>query len=134
MNKLKTSIVTLGASLAMVGGTVGLASAQSVSPAVQSGNVGTSGIPRSVFNQDEISAIQSVLNTSTANIKSARQDHQLAKLIQSAGLTKPTFLADVKAKLTSELENQGYTQQQITIALQHRVILSLRHKLADKNQ
>jgi hypothetical protein len=30
-------------------------------------------------------------------------------------------------KLTSDLEAKGYTQDQVTIAMQHRVIAHLRH-------
>ena len=68
-----------------------------------------------------------MLNTSTSNIQAAHKDKTLKTLIANDGLTRQSFNQKVKADLTAELENAGYTQDQVTIALQHRTILRLRH-------
>lgn len=127
MNRLKT----IGASLALAGvvaaGGVGIASAAGTH---SNTNVGSSGIPRSVFRQERLDAVAEVLNTSTSNVQTARHDHTLKQLITNAGLTKKTFDQKVKAQLTSDLEAKGYSQSQITIALQHRTIVRLHYHLA----
>jgi len=95
-------------------------------------DVGSSGIPRTVFRQDKLDASAKVLKVSTAAVIAARKDKTMATLISNAGLTKETFAQKVKAELTSELESQGYSQNQITIALQHRQIMHLRHDRTTK--
>lgn len=106
-------------------GTVGIVSAATTHN--NSGNIGKSSIPKTVFRRDKLEAEAAVLNTTTANIQSAHSNKDLKKLITSAGLTKQTFSAQLKVKLTSELEAQGYDQSQITIALQQKTINHLRH-------
>lgn len=91
------------------------------------GNVGSSGISRTVFRQERLDAAAQVLNTSTANVQAAHKNKTFAQLITSAGLTKKTFVQKLKAQLTTDLENQGYSQNQVTIALQHRTIVRLHH-------
>jgi hypothetical protein len=90
-------------------------------------NVGSSGIPRTIFKQDRLDAVAQVLNTSTANVQAAHKNKVFSELISNAGLTKKTFVQKVKAQFTTDLENQGYSQDQVTIALQHRAIVGLRH-------
>lgn len=94
-----------------------------------SGNIGKSDIPRSVFRQERLDAVSQVLDTSTTNVQTARKDKTLSNLISSAGLTKKTFDQKVKTQLTSDLEAKGYSQDQVTIALQHRDIVRLHHKV-----
>ncbi|HUD06848.1 MAG TPA: hypothetical protein VMR34_03080 [Candidatus Saccharimonadales bacterium] len=122
----RLSIIT--ASIATIGlvGSVGVGVANAAS-SNNSGDVGTSGIPRSVFIEDRLDAVAQVLNTSTSNIQAAHKDKTLKTLIANDGLTRQSFNQKVKADLTAELENAGYTQDQVTIALQHRTILRLRH-------
>lgn len=125
----KKLLITL-ASIASVGaiGVAGLSVANADS-STGSGNVGTSGIPRSVFRQDKLDAAAQVLNTTAANVSSAIQNKTLHTLISNAGFTRKTFETKVKAQLTTELEDAGYTQDQITIALQHRAIIRLHRRL-----
>ncbi len=92
-------------------------------------NVGTSGIPRTVFQQEKQDAVAEVLNTTTANVQAARKDHTLKQLISNAGLTPKTFAQKVKTQLTTDLEAKGYSQEQVTIALQHKQIGRLHHKI-----
>ena len=101
---------------------VGIASAASIH-----GNVGTSGIPRSVFMEERLDAASQVLNTTTANIQAAHKDKTFSSLLSQANLTKQTYAEKLKAQLTSDLEAKGYSQDQITIALQHKLIRHLRH-------
>jgi|GEM_PF-2429582 len=109
---------------------LGVAAAGAVSAdAAAQGNMGTSGIPRSVFQTERLDAVAKVLNTSPSNIQTAHKDKTISQLIKSAGLTKETFHEKVKAQLTADLQAQGYSQSQITIALQHRNIERLHHEI-----
>jgi hypothetical protein len=125
MTKLKL-IVATGVSTAIVAGSlwVGVASAASTA----SSDVGTSGIPRSVFKAEQLDAEATVLKTTTQAVQTAQKDKMVSQLASAAGITSTSdYRGDVKATLTSELEAKGYSQDQITIALQHRTIRHLRH-------
>lgn len=113
-----------GSGLLLVSG-FGIASAATNT---NSGNVGTSGITRTVFREERQDAVAQVLNTTTANVQAARKNKTFGSLITNAGLTKKTFAQKLKTQLTSDLESKGYSQDQITIALQHRTIVKLHHK------
>lgn len=126
MVKLRYIIASVVGAGALALGGVGIANAA----VTHSGNVGTSGIPRATFRQDRLEAAAQVLNTTTANVQAAHKDKTLSTFISSAGLTRQSFAQKVRAAMTSELEGQGYSQQQATIAFQHRTILRLRHRLA----
>ncbi|HVV66685.1 MAG TPA: hypothetical protein VHB72_01280 [Candidatus Saccharimonadales bacterium] len=134
-NIRKSSLVTAGAvSISIIGAGLGVASAATNTPTSNmNGNVGTSGIPRSIFSQERLDAEAQVLNTTTANVQTARKNHTLKQLISQAGLTPETFMQKLKSQLTSDLESKGYSQDQITIALQHKEIVRLHHK-ADKEK
>lgn len=125
MPKKKYILASILSAAVIAGGTVGLVSA--ATPSSASGNIGTSGISRTTFRQEKLDAEATVLGTTTANVQSARKDKTLEKLISNAGLTRATFRAKVKAQLTADLLGLGYSQDQITIALQHRVIVRLHH-------
>jgi len=99
------------------------------SASTNNGTIGTSGIPRTVFSQERLDAVAEVLNTSTANVQAAHKDKTFSALISKAGLTKKTFAQKVKAQLTTDLEAKGYSQDQVTIALQHRTIARLHHRV-----
>jgi hypothetical protein len=124
MTKLKYIAAGTASAVVIASGLwVGVASAASPT----STTVGRSGIPKSVFKTDRLDAAATVLNTTPANVQAAHKNKTLSLLISSAGLTKKTFAEKVKAQLTTDLENGGYTQSQVTIALQHRTIVRLRH-------
>lgn len=106
-------------------GAIGIASA--ATPNKASTTIGASGISHTTFKQDRLNAVAEVLNTTTANVQTAHKNKTLSQLISNAGLTKKTFAEKVKAGLETELQGQGYSQDQITIALQHRTIARLRH-------
>jgi SOS response regulatory protein OraA/RecX len=107
-------------------GAIGVVSA-ATPDSTQNPNVGSSGIPKTVFKQEKLDAVAGVLNTSTANVQAAHADKSFKQLISSAGLTKKTFTEKVKAKSTTDLESKGYSQSQITIAFQQKTIHHLRH-------
>jgi hypothetical protein len=120
---IAASLASTGIIAASAMGVVSAANTQTTN----SGNVGSSGIPRTVFRQERLDAVAEVLNTSTANVQAAHKNKTLAQLISNAGLSRKTFVQKVKTQLTTDLENQGYSQNQVTIALQHRTIVRLRH-------
>lgn len=125
MKKIALLAVSLsGAALLAVAG-VGVASAATNSQA-KNNNVGSSGIPRSTFKAERLNAAAQVLNTTTDNITAAHKNKTMSQLLSKAGLTKKTYAQKLKAQLTSDLQNEGYNQDQIMIALQHRQIVHLR--------
>ncbi len=130
MRKLSMMATTVTAATLLGLAGAGVVSADSA----KSGNVGTSGIPRTVFMQERLDAVAQVLGTSTSNVQAAHKNKSFKQLVSNAGLTKATFSQKVKAQLTTDLESKGYSQSQVTIALQHRNIVHLRHELKqDKN-
>jgi hypothetical protein len=120
---IAASLATAGIIAASAMGVVSAANTQTTN----SGNVGSSGIPRTVFKQERLDAVAQVLNTSTANVQAAHKNKTVSQLISNAGLSRKTFVQKLKTQLTTDLENQGYSQNQVTIALQHRTIVGLRH-------
>jgi hypothetical protein len=126
MIKSKYIAASLAGAVVISAGAIGVVSAATPSTA-QNPNVGTSGIQRAVFKQEKLDAVASVLNTTTANVQTARTNKDLKQLIANAGLTKVTFHEKVKATLTTDLESKGYSQDQVTIALQQKTIHRLRH-------
>lgn len=121
MNNVKFMAAALFGAGALAAATFGVVHAASTNQ-----NVGTSGIPRSTFQTVRLDAAASVLHTSTTAVKDARSNKTLKNLIEQSGLTPATFRQQVKADMTTELEKDGYSQDQITIAFQHRTIVRLR--------
>jgi hypothetical protein len=124
---MKKQLKLIAGSLAATG-IVAASAIGAVSADSTNGNVGLSDIPRSVFKQERLDAASQVLNTSTANIQAAHKNHSFSDLLSQADLTKTTYRPKLKAQLTSDLESKGYSQDQVTIALQHRHIEKLHHK------
>jgi hypothetical protein len=124
MNKRIVVMSVAGVSVAAVS-TFGIVSAAPSHMA--STTIGSSGISRTVFREERLAASAEVLNTSTANVQAAHKAKDVSTLITNAGLTKKTFQQKLKAELTSDLEAKGYSQTQVTIALQHRLIVHVRH-------
>ncbi len=124
MKKFSLITASVAGTAVMAVAGFGVASAATTS----NGNVGTSGIPRATFRQERQDAVAQVLGTTTANVQAAHKAKTMDDLISKAGLTKQTFAQKVKAQLTTDLTAKGYSQDQITIALQHREIVRLHHK------
>lgn len=135
-NMKLAAVGLIGATMISLGG-VGIVSAATqgstaantnITKNTKNTNVGQSGIPRSVFRTDLLDSTAKALNTTTANVKSAHKNHSLKSLVKNAGLTKKQFALNLKNDLTSDLESQGYSSQQVTIALQQRIIEHFRHE------
>lgn len=127
MMKIKYVATALTSAVIISAGSIGVVSAASLS-STKNTNVGLSGIPRTVFKQEKLNVVAEALNTTPASIKTARSNKNFKQLISNAGLTKKTFTEKVKSELTADLESKGYSQDQITIALQHKTISHLRHR------
>ncbi len=128
MIKGRMILVSMAGVVALSAGAVGVASAATTSTTkTNAGNVGSSDIPRSVFKTERQAAAAKVLNVSVADLQAAHKNKTFADLLSKAGLTKQTFREKLKAELTSDLEAKGYSQDQITIALQHREIVRMHH-------
>ena len=128
MSKLKLFIISVAGLGVISAGAFGIAAA-ATNGSSNKLDIGGSGISISTFRQDKLQAAATVLNTTTANIQTALKNHTLKQLIQNASLTRKSFLEKVRAELTTELEKQGYSQDQVIIALQNRQIIRLRHRL-----
>lgn len=127
MNKRLIAAATIVAGVGVVT-PLSLGVAHAATTSTQKTNVGSSGIPRSVFKQARLDAAATVLNTSTSAVQTAHQQKTLGQLVTQAGLTKKTFVQKVRAQLETDLQAKGYSQDQITIALQHRDIVRLHHR------
>lgn len=127
LNYVTFGVASVAASSIIAGSALGIANADAPSSSTTNTNVGTSGISRTVFRQDRLAAEAQVLNTTTAQVQAAQNDKTLTRLIADAGLTKQTFRQNVETQLTTELEDQGYTQSQVTLVLQHRMHHGLHH-------
>lgn len=128
MSKLKIFFASSAGIGIIAASAFGIASASTTNNSNNS-DIGSSGIPRTTFRSDRLEAAAAVLNTSSANILAAHKDKTLKQLIKNAGFTPKTFSQKVKAQLVSELEGQGFTQDQVTIALQHQEIVRLHYRL-----
>ncbi len=126
MHRVKYGILSLATVGAISVGTIGIASA-ATNHSSSNGDIGSSGIPRTVFKQEQLDAASEVLNTGISNIENAHKDKGFVKLISNAGLTKKSYRQKLKSQLTTDLESKGYSQDQITIALQQKLINHLRH-------
>jgi hypothetical protein len=125
MKRLQTIAISL-TGIGIVGAcAIGAVSADSTSSS--NANVGSSGIPRSVFKQEKLAAASEVLDTTSVNIQNAHKDKTFSTLLTNAGLTKKTYHQKLKAELTTDLEAKDYSQDQVTIALQHRMIAHMHH-------
>jgi SOS response regulatory protein OraA/RecX len=114
MSKASIIATTLTATGIIAATSIGIVSADSTNT-----NVGSSTIPKTVFHQERLQAASEVLNTSTSSIQTARKDHTVKQLISSAGLNDKEYAQKLKTQLSSDLEAKGYSQSDITIALQH---------------
>lgn len=123
MKKLAVIVSSVTSAGLLTAAGMGIASA-----ATNNVNIGTSGISRTVFKQERLDAVAQVLHTTAANVQATHKDKTFASLVSNAGLTKKTFAQKVKVQLASDLESKGYSQNQVTIALQHRTIVRLHHK------
>lgn len=132
-NMKLAAVGMIGATMISLGGAgiVSAATQSSTTPKAHvkmNADIGTSGIPRSVFRTDLLDSTAKALNTTTANVQSAHKNHTLKSLLKNANLTKKQFALNVKNDLTSDLESQGYSSQQVTIAMQQRMIDRFRHE------
>lgn len=121
--QIKVMTIGLASSSVIAASAIGIVSADT-----KNGNVGTSGIPRGIFKQERLAAASEVLHTSTANIQAAHKYKTFKQLISQAGLTQQTYREKLRTQLVADLESKGYSQDQITIALQHKQIVRLHHK------
>ena len=124
MTKARYLLAGLSSAAVIAAGSIGVASAATNHNNV---NVGTSGIPKTVFRQEKLDASAQVLNTTTANVQAAHQNKAFRTLITNAGLTKQTYQQKLQTQLTTDLEGLGYTQQQVTAALQKHPVAHTHH-------
>ena len=120
MTKIRyMAISALGATL-LSAGSLGVVGATSVSGNSSNGNSkphSSLGLP---IRHQRLLIVSEVLNTSTNNVISARKSKTLDQLISKAGLTRKEFNTEVRNKLISDLESNGYSKDQIIIALQRQ--------------
>jgi hypothetical protein len=111
------SVVSIIVSLAS--GVVSLGGVASADSATTSNTQPSSSIARSVVHDDQLKAMASVLNLTTAQIQIHLKTHDLQQVVADTGLTGSTYHQKVQTQLESELQAQGYSQTQIDSAAQH---------------
>ena len=124
MIKARYLLAGLSSAAVIAAGSIGVASAATNHNNV---NVGTSGIPKTVFRQEKLDASAQVLNTTTADVQAAHQNKTFKNLISNVGLNKQTYQQKLQAQLTTDLEGLGYTQQQVNTALQKHPVAHTHH-------
>jgi len=81
----------------------------------------SSDIPKSVLKQARISAEESILGvTSESQLHQLLHSQGLKKVLEQDHLTVKEFREDIITDMTTYLANQGYSQTQITAALDSR--------------
>ena len=124
MVKARYMLAGLSSAAVIAAGSIGVASAATNHNNV---NVGTSGIPKTVFKQEKLDASAQVLNNTTSDIQTAHQNKTFKTLLSNAGLTKQTYEQKLQAQLTTDLEGLGYTQAQVNTALQKHPVTHIHH-------
>lgn len=125
MLKARYLLAGLSSAAVIAAGSIGVASAAATNH--HNVKVGTSGIPKTVFRQEKLDASAQVLNTTPTDVQAAHKDKTLKSLISKAGLTKQTYRQKLQAQLTTDLEELGYTQQQVHTALHKHTIAHTHH-------
>lgn len=131
MSKMKYLIVSAAGVVSIGAGAVGVVHATTNTQAKANSNktIGSSGIVRSVMKQDRLTAEANVLNVTTASLQVPHRGKIIKQQLTTNHLTRKEFNQEVKAKLLTELQAQGYSSDQVTIATQARTIGHLKHKL-----
>jgi len=124
MVKARYLLAGLSSAAVIAAGSIGVASAATNHNNV---NVGSSGIPKTVFKQEKLDASAQVLNTTTSDVQAAHKNKTFKTLLSNAGLTKQTYEQKLQAQLTTDLEGLGYTQTQVNTALQKHPLTHTHH-------
>jgi len=130
MNRIVSTVIGISGSAFLMAGAVGIVRAATMDPTTK--DVGSSGIALSDFKQDKIEAMAKVLNKSDSQIISAMKNKTLSSLIKTSKLSHKVFTSEVKTDLITDLENDGYSHDQIIIAMQQKTIDHLRKEVHHK--
>jgi lysyl-tRNA synthetase class I len=112
---LATLSIVVGVISTGAGVSTAVVSADSISSATQT----SSTVARSVVHQDQLEVMAKVLNMTTADVQTHLKAHDLKQVVANAGLSDATYHQNVQAQLRSELQAQGYSQEQVDNAMQH---------------
>ena len=80
----------------------------------------TSEIPKSVLKQARISAEALVLGKTDMQMQQILHSHDLREILKQVNMSPKDFRGEVRADMTTYLSNQGFSQTQITAALDSR--------------
>jgi hypothetical protein len=86
-------------------------------------------IPKSTLRSARLSAETSVLNKTEAELHNILVTHTLRQVLTQEGLAPKTFREEVRTEMTSYLTSKGFTQAQISAALNSRYIRSHRNNI-----
>jgi SOS response regulatory protein OraA/RecX len=130
MRKINTTLVTV-LSLIIISGVVFNTTifASSLNSTRQVNRSTVSEIPKSVLRNARVFSEASVLNKTDTQLHSILMSHNLHQVLSKQGLSKKAFREDVRAEMTSYLISKGFTQSQITAALNSRYIKSHRNNI-----
>jgi hypothetical protein len=131
IKKLNTALLTVLSLIIISGVMFGSASFASSASSVNTVNKSTaSEIPKSVLRQARISAEESILGLQTeAQLRQILHSHDLAGTLKNENLTPKDFREEVRNEMITYLTTQGYSQTQITAALDSKYMRSHKHNI-----
>jgi len=87
-------------------------------------------IPKSVLRHARVTAEESILGLNTeAQIKQLVHSHDLETTLKSKNLSLKDFREEVRTEMTAYLTSKGYSQTQITAALNSRYVRRHKHNI-----
>ena len=89
----------------------------------------TSEIPKSVLKQARISAEALVLGKTDVQMQVILHSHDLKEIVTQEKISPKDFREEVQADMTTYLSNQGYSQAQITAAIDSKYMRQHRYHI-----
>lgn len=86
-------------------------------------------IPKSVLKQARISAEALVLGKTDSQMQTILQSHDIRDILNQAKISTKDFRDEVRADMTTYLSNEGYSQTQITAALDSKYMRHHNHHI-----
>ena len=130
MKKINATLVTV-LSLVIISGVAfsSVSFASSINGVKHVNKTSSSEIPKAVLRNARVHAETTVLNKTDAELHSILTTHSLRQVLTEEGLNPKTFREEVRVEMTSYLTTAGYSQSQITAALNSRYMKSHKNNI-----
>lgn len=130
MKKINATLVTVLSLIIISGVAFNTATfASSLGTTRHLNRVSVSEIPKAVLRNARIHAETVVLNKTEADLQAILLKHSLKQVLITEGMSPKTFREEVRTEMTAYLTAAGFSQSQITSALNSRYIKSHRNNI-----